>query len=216
MRACNFDDVQEHRDWYPLILKVNGDSNERLMIWWCPRVSGKAQGPVVALESTQVSFTSEKYKTYRPTCSIFAIRCRTCLKTCFTSHETVLGEGMWYPGRPVFIRDWNPRSFTILNGRLLSETQWTISALHCEQRIVTIIHIKGYQWYIPRLGCCMLSVPVAYRISIVIKRCLAFTSSARWIQINRFGWHCNSGKSEIFLMVLLLPIALPVLIIVYQ
>jgi hypothetical protein len=51
------------------------------------------------------------------------------MKTFLTSWETVSGEGMEYSGRPVFIRDRNPRSLTIWKGLLLSVTQRTISAL---------------------------------------------------------------------------------------
>jgi hypothetical protein len=57
------------------------------------------------------------------------MRFRTFKKTLFTSRETVCSEGKRYPGRPVFIRDRNPRSFIIPKGRLLSQTQRTISAL---------------------------------------------------------------------------------------
>jgi hypothetical protein len=58
------------------------------------------------------------------------MRFRTFRKTLFMSRETVGGEGKRYPGRPVFISDWNPRSFTISKGLLLSLTQRTISALN--------------------------------------------------------------------------------------
>lgn len=57
------------------------------------------------------------------------MRLRTFTNTFRTSRETVSGEGMWYSGRPVFMRFWNARSFTILKGLLLSDTQRTISAL---------------------------------------------------------------------------------------
>lgn len=57
------------------------------------------------------------------------MRLRTLTKTFRTSCETVCGEGIGYSGRPVFMRLRKPRSVTILNGRLLSETQRTISAL---------------------------------------------------------------------------------------
>lgn len=63
------------------------------------------------------------------TCNIFAMRLRTLTNTFLTSLETVCGEGMGYSGRPVFMRLRKPRSSTILNGRLLSDTQRTISAL---------------------------------------------------------------------------------------
>ena len=61
--------------------------------------------------------------------SILAIHLRTRKKTFFTSRETVSGEGTWYLGRPVFMRDRNARSFTTWKGCLLLETQQTISAL---------------------------------------------------------------------------------------
>ena len=63
------------------------------------------------------------------TCNIFAMRLQTLINTFLTSWETVSGEGMWYSGLPVFMSIWNPQSFTILKGRLLSDTQRTISAL---------------------------------------------------------------------------------------
>jgi len=63
------------------------------------------------------------------TCRIFAMRLQTCTNTSPTLRETIFGEGVWYSGLPVFIRLRKPRSFTILKGRLLSETQRTISAL---------------------------------------------------------------------------------------
>lgn len=63
------------------------------------------------------------------TCSIFATRLRALTNTVLTSLETVCAEGKWYSGRPVFIKFRKPQSVTILNGRLFSETQRTISAL---------------------------------------------------------------------------------------
>ena len=88
---------------------MDSDSNERLVVWQRPCVSVKAQGPFVVLKSDHdiVSFLLYWgiFETYRLTRRIFAMRFRTRLKTCFTSRETVLGEGKWYPGRPVFISD---------------------------------------------------------------------------------------------------------------
>jgi hypothetical protein len=63
------------------------------------------------------------------TCNILAMDFRTLTNTFRTSRETVSAEGIWYPGLPVFIRLRKARSVTILNGRLLSDTQRTISAL---------------------------------------------------------------------------------------
>jgi len=57
------------------------------------------------------------------------MRLRTFTKAYLTSQETVAGDGIWYSGRPVFIRLQKPRSVTILKGRLFSDTQRTISAL---------------------------------------------------------------------------------------
>ena len=57
------------------------------------------------------------------------MRLRAPTKTCLTSWETVCGEGIGYSGRPVFMRLRKARSVTILKGRLLSDTQRTISAL---------------------------------------------------------------------------------------
>ena len=69
------------------------------------------------------------------TCNISAMRFRTLTNTFRTSRETVLAEGMWYSGLPVFIRLWKPQSFTILKGRLFSDTQWTISALRTGSQV---------------------------------------------------------------------------------
>lgn len=63
------------------------------------------------------------------TCSIRATRLRVFENTSLTSRDTVVGEGMYNPGLPVFIRHRNPRSATILKGRTLSAIQRTISAL---------------------------------------------------------------------------------------
>ena len=57
------------------------------------------------------------------------MHCRTCTNTPFILWETVLADGMWYPGQPVFINDWNPRLLTIWKGCLLSAIQRTILAL---------------------------------------------------------------------------------------
>ena len=56
---------------------------------------------------------------------------RDCIltNTCFTSWETVAGNGHRYSGRPVFIKLSKPRSLTIAKGRLLSATHRTISIL---------------------------------------------------------------------------------------
>ncbi len=67
-----------------------------------------------------------------PTCRVFAMHFRTFRKTFFTLCETVCEEGKRYPGCPIFMSDWNPQSFTISKGRLLSLTHWTISALDQE------------------------------------------------------------------------------------
>jgi hypothetical protein len=58
-----------------------------------------------------------------------AILCLLFTKTRLTSRETVLGDGIYVPRHPVFIRQLNPRSATILNGRMLSATHRTISDL---------------------------------------------------------------------------------------
>ena len=62
------------------------------------------------------------------TCNIFTMCLWALMNTFLTSWETISGEGMWYSGLPVFIRLWNPWSFTILKGHLFSDTQQTISA----------------------------------------------------------------------------------------
>ena len=58
-----------------------------------------------------------------------AMRFLTFTKACLVSRDTVSAEGIRYPGHPVFIKDWKPRSLTIWKARLLSATQRTISAL---------------------------------------------------------------------------------------
>ena len=63
------------------------------------------------------------------TFNIFAMRWWTFLKTSLTSRDTVWGCGSRYSGLPVFMRLRKARSVTILNGRLFSATQRTISAL---------------------------------------------------------------------------------------
>jgi hypothetical protein len=111
---------------------VDSDGNICLVIGWCPSICCKAQDSIVLLELSQVSYStivSHENATYRPTCSIFAICLWTHMKTFFTSRETVSGEGTWYPGHPVFMRDRNAWSFMTWKGHLLSETQRMISTL---------------------------------------------------------------------------------------
>ena len=98
-----------------------------------------------------------------PTFSIFVICLRMQTKTFFTSCETVSGEGILYAGRPVFIRGWNPQSFTILKGCLLPETQHTLSALDGCIGVNNMkrIDINGL-WCTPGLTCCMLSMSIGY------------------------------------------------------
>jgi hypothetical protein len=68
------------------------------------------------------------------TSNFAAIWDRMALNTCFTSRETVAGEGSRYSGRPVFINVLKARSLTIANGRLLSATHRTISTLLGRQK----------------------------------------------------------------------------------
>ncbi len=63
------------------------------------------------------------------TCNIFAMRWRVFARAFLTLCETVVGCGIQYMGRPVFMRTWNPWSATISNGQQLSVTHRTISAL---------------------------------------------------------------------------------------
>ena len=81
----------------------------------------------------------------------------------FTSCETVSGEGILYADCPVFMRDWDPWSFTILKGCLLSKTQHTISALDgcIGANNMKRININGL-WCAPGLTCCMLSMSIDY------------------------------------------------------
>ena len=128
MWTCHLDDIQKHWNGNTCIFKMHGHSNVRFVVWRGPWVSRKVQ-------STDMFLTPQKWVFFffeslaLLTCNIFVMRLRTLINTFLTSRETVSGEGMWYSGLPVFMSIWNPRSFTILKGRLLSDTQRTISAL---------------------------------------------------------------------------------------
>ena len=69
---------------------------------------------------------------------------------------------MWYPGHPVFMRDWNPRSFTIWNGRLFSETHRTISALAQESNIRSRKGECKNRWYVPSFCSCVVSMMIGH------------------------------------------------------
>lgn len=127
MRLRDFNKIEEHRHWHARLLEVDRHRYECLMVGRSPCIRGEVEGAVMFLARYVMIILDHRYCLL--TCSILAIRWRLFTNTCLTSRETVLGEGMYVPGLPVFISELNPRSATMLKGRILSETQRTISAL---------------------------------------------------------------------------------------
>jgi len=128
VRLGNFNDVQQQTDWYPILFEVDSDGNKGLLVWWGPSIGGEIQCSLVLLYKS-VSIHSVHWFIIQYTCRIFAIHFCEFLNTHLASCVTMSGEKRWKPGRLVFIRHWNPQSFTMLNSRMLSDTQQTISAL---------------------------------------------------------------------------------------
>jgi hypothetical protein len=75
------------------------------------------------------------------------MRLRAWTNTFLTSRETASGKAIWHSGLPVFIRLRNPRSFTILKGRLVSDTQRTISALPLQSSKTTLNRVSDIAIY---------------------------------------------------------------------
>ena len=125
----NFNDVQYYAQWLAILFQVNHKSNKCSVIGRCPCIHRKVQYTTVLLNFRVSHLSYLVHQTFSLTCSILAILCRARANTIRTSWDTVDGEGMQQSGRPVFIKDRKPRSFTISKGRALSQTQRTISAL---------------------------------------------------------------------------------------
>jgi len=126
MRARDLNNVKKQAHGFTLVLEMNRNRNIGLVIWGCPSVRRKAQRSIVFLGKCEFSLY---LNIAILTCSIAAMRFRTFLKTSLTSRATVKREGTYCSGRPVFIMHLKPRSSAIANGRILSVTQHTISAL---------------------------------------------------------------------------------------
>lgn len=121
----------------------------------------KLRAPVCSYFMFLYIISLKRYTKVLLTCSIFAMRLRTITKTFLTSWETVCGEGIGYSGRPVFMRLRKPRSLTILKGRLLSDTQRTISALQANgirwwkiSGSIKVCHLPGFRWSMLTMRVC--------------------------------------------------------------
>ena len=124
----DFDDVQQQTDWYPILFEVDSDGNKGLLVWWGPSIGGRIQCSLVLLYKN-VSIHCVHWFIIQHICRIFAICFCAFSNMHLTSCATVSGERRWKPGWLVFIRHWNLQSFMMLNSCMLSDTQWTISAL---------------------------------------------------------------------------------------
>lgn len=89
-------------------------------------------GPIFIEGSFEICFFLRKiYLMYTPAASLRSVSERG--QRHLSHHGRARGYGIPGPsGRPAFIRLRKPRSFTILKGRLLSDAQRTISALHLQ------------------------------------------------------------------------------------
>ena len=85
------------------------------------------------------------------------MRCRIRAKTMRTSLATVVGLGIHIWGLPVFIKARNPRLATIWNGRLLSDTQRTTSALVSFELVTVTCTGPWTRRFSPHLSFCWLN-----------------------------------------------------------